>query len=328
MVSAFPARDYFFVSNGVAPEAFTAVIDSEDYISEENSIEPLKALVVPNKINKPLATLGRKLFNEKLLSGNNTFSCASCHNLKENGADKVRFSVGIHGQLASVNTPTVFNAALNFRQFWDGRAESLEDQVSGPVENPIEMDSNWNSVEQKLAQRNDYVSDFTSLFPDGIKAKNIRAAIAEFERTLITPRSPFDKYLQGDSKSMPPLALRGYQKFKDLGCTACHQGANVGGNMFQTFGVFVDLRSERKNITRADLGRYNITGDKEDEFKFKVPSLRNVALTAPYFHDGSAANLEDAVKTMAWYQLGRKLNATEIEELVAFLNSLTGEVPQ
>ena len=234
-------------------------------------------------------------------------------------------SVGINGQQGNINAPTVFNASYNFRQFWDGRAETLEEQIDGPTHAAAEMGSNWAEIIAKLRQAPEYVTAFAKLYPEGIQAQTIRDAIATFERSLTTPDSRFDQYLKGNQNALSPAEKEGYQIFKSYGCISCHQGVSMGGNMYQKFGVMGDYFKDRGKLTEADYGRYNVTKNEADKFIFKVPSLRNVALTSPYFHDGSAKRLEDAVIVMGRYQLGRELAPTEIAALVKFLQTLTGE---
>jgi cytochrome c peroxidase len=274
--------------------------------------------------------LGKALFQDVRLSRDNTISCAGCHDLSSFGHDRRRVSVGVGGAEGSVNAPTVFNASLNFAQFWDGRAASLEDQAAGPVHNPLEMATDWAAVIGKLQADDAFRRDFLSAYPDGITAANLADAIATFERTLLTENAPFDRYLRGDPQAIDARAKLGYRRFRELGCVSCHQGVNVGGNMFQRFGVMADFFGERASqrpAVAADLGRFNVTGQEVDRHVFKVPGLRNVAETAPYFHDGGVARLEDAVAIMGRYQLGRELSPDEIDSLVAFLKTLTGMPP-
>jgi cytochrome c peroxidase len=287
---------------------------------------------LPPEPNLPPAkvALGKALFQDVRLSHDNTISCASCHDLTTAGHDARRFSVGVGGGVGTVNAPSVFNASLNFAQFWDGRARDLEDQAAGPVHNPIEMASNWDEVIGNLRADAVMVRQFKDIYPDGITAAAIVDAIATFERTLLTSNAPFDRFLRGDRQAIGAKALTGYRRFQELGCASCHQGANIGGNMYQRFGVMTEYLAERKRTrpaALADLGRYNVTGHEEDRYVFKVPSLRNVAQTAPYFHDGSAATLEEAVSIMGRFQLGRDLSKDEVAALVAFLKTLTGDRP-
>jgi cytochrome c peroxidase len=229
--------------------------------------------------------------------------------------------------MGTVNAPTIFNVALNFSFFWDGRARSLEQQMDGPIHDINEMGSSWPIITDRLNARDDYRSEFLAIYKSRASEFTIKDAIAAYERSLITLNAPFDRYLRGDRDALTEQQSYGYTLFKNFGCVACHQGRGVGGNMFQVLGVVHSYFDERGNITKADYGRFNVTGDERDRFRFKVPSLRNVALTAPYFHDGSAATLDDAVRTMARYQLGRTLSNEDLAAIVAFLNSLTGETP-
>lgn len=287
--------------------------------------EPIQPIPQSIEQDRRKVELGNRLFHDPRLSHDNTISCAYCHDLRKGGTDQRVHSVGIGGQTGDVNAPTVFNSGFNFKQFWDGRADTLKDQIDGPVHNPKEMGSNWPEIIGKLKQDPGYVAAFTSLYPDGIQGNSIKDALAAFERSLITPDSPFDKFLRGDPTALTEEEKAGYRLFKEYGCVACHQGVSVGGNMFQKFGVMADYFADRRRQTKADVGRYNVTGQEQDRNKFKVPSLRNVARTAPYFHDGSAETLEDAVRIMAKYQLGRPLSAREVELIVKFLKTLTGE---
>ncbi|QNP48455.1 c-type cytochrome [Diaphorobacter aerolatus] len=288
--------------------------------------EPILPVPQAHKEDAKKAALGKKLFNDTRLSHGNTVSCASCHNLPVGGSDAIALSKGVQGRVGKVNSPTVLNSGLNFRQFWDGRAASLEEQVSGPIHDINEMDTSWAEVLRKLGQDSALTSEFKQSYPDGITANNVANALASFQRTLITPNARFDKYLRGDKSALTTDELRGYQLFKSYGCVACHQGVNVGGNMFQTFGVMGDYFGKRGNPTIADLGRYNVTKKDSDKYSFKVPSLRNVALTAPYFHDGSAKTLGDAVDVMFQFQLGRQASAEDKKLIVQFLHTLSGEL--
>ena len=230
--------------------------------------------------------------------------------------------------MGSVNAPTVFNAASNFKQFWDGRAETLEDQIDGPINAPNEMGSNWTEIVDKLRLSQAYVDAFASAYPAGIQIANIKNAIANYERSLTTGDSRFDQYLRGDESVVTRDEKEGYQLFKSYGCVSCHQGSNAGGNMFQQLGIMGNYFTARGHVTKSDFGRFNATGLETDKFVFKVPGLRNVARTAPYFHDGEVLRLEDAVMLMGRYQLGRELSYREIDAMVLFLNTLSGETTQ
>jgi cytochrome c peroxidase len=292
---------------------------------KRESIEPIQPIPLHIELDAQRVALGSTLFSDPRLSANGTVACSSCHSLAQGGADgKVR-SIGIFGRVSTVNAPTVFNSGFNFKQFWDGRAETLEDQITGPLLNPREMGSNWPQALGKLRRDPKIVRAFAQTYPDGLTRLNLENAIATFERSLYTPNSRFDQYLRGDSQAISAEEKHGYQIFKSYGCATCHQGVNVGGNMFEQFGLMADYFADRGGETKADLGRYNVTGSDEDRHVFKVPSLRLAALTAPYFHDGSAKHLPDAVRVMAKYQLGRKLSDEDVRLIVLFLNTLPGE---
>jgi cytochrome c peroxidase len=287
--------------------------------------EPLKPLPPIPQLDPATVELGRQLFNETQLSVNNTKSCAGCHDLQNGGADNRAFSLGFDGKPVTLNTPTVFNASLNFKQFWNARVDTLQAQVEQVVTSPMEMGNDWKTVIRTLSALPHYQATFRQIYPDGITPANVQNALATYERTLLTPNSRFDQYLQGDTDILTLQEKYGYQRFKEYGCIACHQGTNIGGNMYQKFGVMGDYFKARGNPTEADLGRYLVTRDEEDRNVFKVPSLRNVAVTAPYFHDASAKTLEDAVDVMFKYQLGRVPSTEDKTLIVLFLKTLTGE---
>ena len=290
--------------------------------------EPIQPIPLHVDLDGRKVSLGRQLFHDTRLSHDNTLSCASCHSLDKGGTDQAPHSTGINGAIGGVNSPSVLNSGLNYKQFWNGRADTLEDQVNGPTHNPKEMGSNWDEIIGKLKLDPKYPAGFTEIYPDGIHPKNVRDAIATFERSLITPNSRFDQYLRGDQSALTADEKQGYLRFKEDGCVSCHQGANMGGNMFQKFGVMGNYFADRGHETEADLGRYAVTGRECDKYVFRVPSLRNVALTAPYFHDGSATTLPQAVEVMAKYQLGRPLEPGELVQIVKFLNTTTGDQPK
>jgi cytochrome c peroxidase len=289
--------------------------------------EPLEPLPEPPPADGRVVALGRKLFHDRRLSADDSTACSSCHSLENGGVDGKPKSTGIHGSVGNVNAPTVYNSGLNFLQFWDGRARSLEEQVGGPLTNPLEMGSSWEQALAKIGSDSDYRSRFAAVYADGVTENNVRGAIATFERALVTSGSPFDRWLGGDKDALSERARSGYELFKSVGCIACHQGRNVGGNMLQRFGVFGDYFADRGSITEADYGRFNVTHNEADRFVFRVPSLRFVAKTAPYFHDGSADTLTRAVQVMAKYQLGRTLTDEQVGSIVAFLGSLAGPTP-
>jgi cytochrome c peroxidase len=289
------------------------------------SAEPITPLPRSIAVDARKVDLGRRLFADPRLSADGTISCATCHDLNTGGVDRRVHSRGIGGQQGTINAPTVFNTAFNFRQFWDGRAETLDDQVNGPLLNPVEMGSTWTHVIAMLSADPDYRAAFAAIYPDGIVAANVRDAISSFEHSLITPDSRFDRYLRGERGALSAKEMAGYRLFKQIGCTSCHQGINVGGNMYQKLGIMADYFAARGNVKPTDLGLYNLTKRPRDLHFFKVPSLRNVALTPPYLHDGSVATLADAVRVMGRYQLGTELDDADVDKIVAFLDTLTGE---
>jgi cytochrome c peroxidase len=283
--------------------------------------EPIKPIPSTIETDKKKVLLGKKLFNDPILSKDGTIACSSCHILQDGGDDNMKFSFGIGGKEGAINSPTIYNSVFNFRQFWDGRAKDLKDQVHGPVENPVEMGNQMHSAVEAIRKEQSYLKLFEDLYPDGVTPENIADAIAEFEKSLITPDSPFDKYLKGDENALSPQAKRGYWLFKSKGCVTCHHGINIGGNLYNKFGIFKESNS-------TNLGRYIVTKREEDRFVFRVPPLRNADLTAPYMHDGRATTLREAVVIMTQYQLGRHMEPEEIDDIVKFLKSLTGQIPQ
>jgi len=303
----------------------TVVPDTTRNLDKTRSFEPIVPIPTNIELDGAKVALGEKLFDDVRLSRDNSVSCVSCHSLSLGGTDQRSTSVGIDGQTGEINAPTVFNSSLNFRQFWDGRAPSVEEQIDGPIHSDLEMATNWQDVINKLEQSPECVAEFASIYRDGIRAENIKDAIATYERSLTTPNSRFDLYLLGDADALTGDEKEGYRTFKTVGCSSCHQGINIGGNLFQEFGVMGSYFKDRGNISKADYGRFNVTGDERDRYVFKVPSLRNISQTHPYFHDGTGKTLEDAVATMSRYQLGRKLSVNEIDLIVKFLSTLDGE---
>lgn len=288
-------------------------------------LEPLPEVQTdPRKV-----ALGRRLFHDTRLSGDETISCATCHSLDHGGAEPRPTSVGIRGQVGPINAPTVLNSGLNFVQFWDGRAASLEAQAEGPVANLIEMGATWEQVVARLSADAELNAEMVAIYGQGaVTQANITQAIAEYERSLLTP-SRFDRYLRGDESALTSDERRGLALFQEVGCTSCHRGPAVGGTMYQRMGLVRRTYFEDRGtpITEADMGRFNVTHAESDRHVFKVPTLRNVALTAPYFHDGSQSSLDEAVRAMGLYQLGRELDGEQVRLITAFLESLTGELP-
>lgn len=289
--------------------------------------EPITPIPLSIKLDSRKVALGRRLFLDPKLSSDNTISCAHCHDLRNGGVDHLPLSRGIGGREVKFNALTVYNSGFNFRLFWDGRAATLEDQIDFPLQDHSEMGSRWDDVIIKLKADADYQRDFSAIYQDGISDQSVKDAIATFERSLITPNARFDRYLRGEKNVLDSHELEGYRLFKKLGCISCHQGMNVGGNMYEKLGLVGNYYTDRGHVRKEDFGRYNLTGEEEDRYEFRVPSLRNVELTAPYFHDGSAATLYDAVKTMARYQLGVELDEADIARIVSFLHTLTGVFP-
>lgn len=290
------------------------------------SAAPLRPLPSSLGLDQRKVRLGERLFQDPRLSRDNSIACASCHNVGMGGADGLPTSIGISGERTAVNSPTVFNSGFNSTQFWDGRAATVEEQIDGPLNHPDEMGTTWGEVIPKIADDPEYRVAFAELYPEGIRPDAVRDAIATYERSLITADSPFDRHLRGEADAISERAEAGLQLFTAYGCSSCHQGINLGGNLFQKFGVVVPRVKDIGSFQKADLGRFNATGREEDRFVFKVPSLRNVTLTAPYFHDGSVESLDEAVRLMGLHQLGRDLSDEEASLISEFLGTLAGEL--
>jgi cytochrome c peroxidase len=271
-------------------------------------------------VDEARASLGERLFSDLRVSRTNQFSCATCHPLDKGGMDSRQLAER-RGKAPPRNTPTIFNAALNPSFNWDGSARTLEEHTATVIETL--MDLEWPQLVDRLRAANDYASGFRAVYGDVVTKPHVIDAIVSFERTLLTPDAPFDRYLRGEDGAISSQAKDGYRRFKTYGCASCHQGVNAGGNLYQRFGVFepVHLLPALTN----DPGRIRITGIARDEEVFRVPGMRNVAITAPYFHDGRAATLDEAVGVMGRHQLGRRLSADDVEAIVAFLHTLTGE---
>jgi cytochrome c peroxidase len=291
------------------------------------AVEPLQPLPNSVNVNMEKVLLGRSLYHDTTLSGDGTVACVTCHSLDHGGAEPRKTSTGIRGQVGPINSPSVLNSGYNFVQFWDGRAKDLQEQAAGPVANPIEMGAKWDNVVARLKKNKEYAATFAKLYEDGVTQDNATDAIAEYEKSLITP-SRFDKFLLGDENAITDAEKKGYATFKEAGCTACHTGIIAGGTMFQKMGLVKDYFADRGTpITEADMGRFNVTKEPADKHFFKVPTLRNIELTSPYLHDGSRATLEETVKVMGTYQLGKDLSDAQVNSIVTFLKSLTGELP-
>lgn len=297
-------------------------------VAEEFSNEPVRPLPMALSVDSAKVALGFDLYHDMRLSKNNTVSCATCHPLDKAGVDGTRTSKGIYDQWGGINAPTVYNAALNFVQFWDGRTPDLQAQIhQGPPLDPMEMGSSWEEICGKILEDKDMVKRFNAVYEDGVTGINIANAIAEFEKTLLTPNCAFDRYLKGEKDVLSDEEIAGYELFKQKNCATCHAGANFGGLSFEKMGIKGDYIGERTAVEfhDKDLGRIGVTGEEIDRYRFKVPTLRNIALTAPYLHDGTAATLEEAVDVMFKYQIGSKYTPQDIDLLVKFMNTLTGE---
>lgn len=287
--------------------------------------EPIVPLPLTIDKNPAKVALGKHLFHDVRLSRDNSMSCATCHQLEEGGDDGLPRSMTINGTSLSRNAPTVFNVALNLSFNWDGGVSSLEVQAERVLLNPQVMNNSWPELLRKLHADPDYVVTFDALYPEGLSPGSVVDALVSFEQSLITPNARFDRYLRGERQALNGEELKGYELFKGYGCASCHQGMNVGGNLFNKFGVFPDPDAPPSPREQVDLGRFSVTQIARDREVFRVPSLRNVALTDPYFHDGRARTLKKAVGTMARVQLDRRLSPQEISLIVQFLHTLTGE---
>ena len=286
--------------------------------------EPIKLIQAAQVSDAGKVELGKKLWFEPRLSMSGIISCNTCHNLSMGGTDNLKTSIGHGWKAGPVNSPTVFNSSLAIAQFWDGRAADLKEQAGGPIQADVEMNMPHTLAVGILQSIPGYVDEFKRVYgKDKIDIDMITDSIAEFEKTLVTPNARFDKWLAGDDKALTEKELAGYTLFKESGCVACHNGPAAGGTSFQRMGVVEPY----KTSSPAE-GRSAVTGVDADRFNFKVPTLRNVELTYPYFHDGQAATLEEAVDIMGRLQLGRTYSADEIGSIVAFLKTLTGELPQ
>ncbi|CAI1674591.1 Cytochrome c551 peroxidase precursor [Serratia liquefaciens] len=289
----------------------------------EHRNEPIQPIPKALPVDAQKVALGFRLYHDPRLSGDSTLSCAHCHSLNTGGVDGRKTSIGVGGAVGPINAPTVFNSVFNSEQFWDGRAPTLQVQAGGPPLNPIEMASkSWEEIIGKLDKDPVLTRDFVAAYPQGLSGETITDAIAEFEKTLITPDSPFDNWLRGDDKAMTMQQKHGYQLFKDNKCPTCHGGTILGGRSFEPLGLKRDFNFGE--ITAADIGRMNVTSEARDRLRQKVPGLRNVALTGPYFHRGDVATLDEAVKLMLRYQVGTELPQQDVDDIVAFLESLTG----
>jgi cytochrome c peroxidase len=293
-------------------------IAAETPIAEPISPVPLELNLDPRKVQ-----LGRRLFADTRLSGDNGVSCATCHLFQRGLTDGLPVSRGLPGHPGATHTLTLFNVGLNSMFGWDGGVLTLEDQARRVVTNKARMGANWDAVIAMLRKDADLTANFDQIYSDGLQSKTVIDALVEFEKSLITPNAPFDRYLRGDKDAISDEAKAGYQLFKDYGCASCHQGVNVGGNMVQVFGIFG--KPNAAALGSETPGSAQGTGISEDRPVFRVPVLRNVRFTGPFFHDGSVNALSVAIGIMAEYQLGRQISDDDIAKIEAFLDALTGE---
>jgi cytochrome c peroxidase len=314
------------------PEAVKTAAAAEPLmVSAQAQFKPIPAaapVLSGNAASLEKLALGKMLFFDPRLSESHAISCASCHNIGLGGTDNQATSIGHHWQRGGRNAPTVLNAVFNSAQFWDGRAADLQAQAGGPMENPVEMASPKGHVPEQLRGIPGYREAFARAFPgetDPVTLANAEKAIALFEAVLVTPDAPFDRYLKGDAGALTAVQKQGLQLFIDKGCAACHNGINVGGGMYAKFGVVADPGAALR--PPGDKGRAKVTGVAGDDYSFKVPTLRNITLTAPYFHTGSVWDLRQAVAVMGSAQLGSELTPVEVDQITAFLGSLTGTQP-
>lgn len=304
-----------FLMIGFSASVFAGV--SHDDEVNFQLVQPIEQEPV---IDMDLARVGWHLFRDPNLSSSGTISCETCHNLSTNGAEPTAVSTGVNG-VGNRNSITVFNAALNYRFLWDGTVNSLMAQIDDPIQNPLEMDSNWQDIEQYVQVNVSYQTLFKQADNRAINVNNIKGAIVEFVKGLQTPGAPFDAYLLGYSHTLNEQAIRGWKTFQQVGCVQCHQGRNVGGAMIQRFTYFRDPDDG------LDTGRHLRTVDGEDKFYFRVASLRNVGQTSPYFHNGQVEKLSDAIQIMSQTQLGVTMSDDKVADIEAFLNSLTAPRP-
>lgn len=297
--------------------------------------EPVEVIPDYVETNPAKVALGKKMFNDTRISLDNTISCATCHVLEDGGADHAdeRVSEGINGLQGTVNSPTVFNAVFNIDQFWNGRAHTLAEQAAAPPINPVEMgDQTWEQIIERLCQDASLVAEFKAIYPEeGLTEATVTDAIEEYEKTLITPNDKLDRYLKGDKNAMSAEELAGYQAFKANDCATCHYGKTLGGQSFELMSKYGDYFADRKQ-SRPDIayndddnGLYSFTGKAEDMHKFKVPNLRNISKTAPYYHDGTIESLEEAVRLMFHYELGKTVTDEQVASITTFLKALDGE---
>jgi cytochrome c peroxidase len=310
--------------NVIGATIMVAGVAGAAYVVAQGKDEPIQP-IVPAKVTNPAKVeLGKKLFFDPRLSKSGFISCNSCHNLSMGGSDNLTSSIGHNWQQGPINSPTVLNSSLNFVQFWDGRAKDLKEQAVGPIANPKEMAFTHELAVEVLNSIPQYREEFAKVYGNKkLDIDLVADAIAAFEETLKTPNSRFDQWLKGNKKAITAVELKGYELFKSSGCIACHSGEAVGGNSFQKMGLV-----EPYKTASPEIGRAGVSKQDAERFFFKVPTLRNVELTYPYFHDGAAHTLEEAVSIMGRLQLGKAYTAEEVAQIVAFLKTLTGDQPK
>lgn len=318
---------YICLASLLSLKAASAQTVNSGDVKYEHTVTQQQLLPLPDTapLDKKRVDLGRQLFNDTILSGSLTLACSSCHILNQGGEDNRQFSLTDTGSPRTLNTPTIFNITHNATFLWTGGAQSLRDLVNTIMLSSQTMNADWREVLNRLKENEGYSNVFNASFNDGITQENIIEALLVFQKSLTTPNSRFDQYLKGDNEALTDIEKQGYGLFYAYGCTSCHQGKNIGGNMFQKFGLYSDYYKDTgKLISKPDYGRFNNTGNERDKFFFRVPSLRNVALTAPYLHDGSIASLDEVIHIMGIYQLGREIPNTDRKRIEAFLKTLTG----
>lgn len=319
-------------SEKTANESTITAADSALMQSAQALFQPLPEIAEDpaNPLTPEKIALGKTLYYDKRLSKDENISCNSCHNLETFGVDNEATSEGDTGEKGDRNSPTVLNAALHFVQFWDGRAADVEEQAGGPILNPVEMAiPSEEFLIERLSGIETYQQQFALAFPEAenpITYEHVENSIAAFERTLLT-RAPFDDYLEGDFKALNEQQRRGLEAFMEAGCTMCHSGVLLGGNMYHKFGIY-DAYWKHTKSDKIDEGVASVTGEESQKFMFKVPSLRNVEKTFPYYHDGSVTELSEAIQIMAVTQLDKELTDQDLADIGAFLASLTGSIPQ
>jgi cytochrome c peroxidase len=288
-----------------------------------HAYEPISPIPIEDVGDIKKARLGKELFFDTILSKDNSTACLSCHDVFNGGADSKIVSVGFENKKGNIQSPTVLNAKYNFRQFWNGRAANLLEQADGPMNNPAEHNMNPKAIEERLNSSEKYKKKFEEVYGvSRIKYGLVLDAIVEFEKTLTTPNSKFDKFLRQEAE-LNPDEKEGYALFKQFGCITCHNGVNIGANSFQKMGTFLEYKS---NSTYPD--RFAITKKESHKNVFKVPTLRNITLTSPYFHDGSVKTLNEALEIMSKYNLGQSFSKEETEKIISFLETLKGETPK